>query len=115
METRLINLTPHTVTLFCSGHTPLTLPASDDPARVPLKSTVVGFLKIGTSTVPLVETRLGSGNLPDAAAGVWYVVSEMTCRAHPERSDLVYPDDLVRSSDGRRVLGCRRLARHQQP
>ncbi|QPL06691.1 hypothetical protein ID810_10340 [Actinomyces respiraculi] len=47
--------------------------------------------------------------LPDPRPGVLYVTSRVVAEHHPNRTDLVWPDDLVRDAAGQ-VVAARRLA-----
>jgi hypothetical protein len=49
-------------------------------------------------------------DLPDPQPGVILIVSRMTCEAKPQRTDLVYPEGIVRSPDGV-PIGCRKFGR----
>ncbi|ALD00769.1 hypothetical protein AM609_11475 [Actinomyces sp. oral taxon 414] len=48
--------------------------------------------------------------LPDPRPGTVYVTSRVVAEHFPERTDLVWPDDLIRDADGQ-VVAARRLAK----
>ncbi|MBY6277852.1 MAG: hypothetical protein CWE10_16985 [Symbiobacterium thermophilum] len=107
---RLVNLTPHPVTLIVGDQT-LTIPPEPTPARCSETRTVVGSVEVDGLEVPV--TRVGFGQvqgLPAPREGVLYVVSRMVAEACRDRADLVIPDDLVRDAEGR-IIGARSLAR----
>lgn len=107
---RLVNLTPHPVTLLVGDRT-LMIPPEPTPARCSETRSVVGTVEVDGLEVPV--TRVGFGQvqgLPAPREGVLYVVSRMVAEACRDRADLVIPDDLVRDAEGR-IIGARSLAR----
>ncbi|WP_235925197.1 hypothetical protein [Actinomyces marmotae] len=119
----LINLTPHDVVVDPGdGTTPVRFPASgmvprlllSEPSRQAL--TVVDPARPddpdAAVALPLVVGATWQGidpPLPDARPGVLYVTSRVVAEHYPDRTDLVWPDDLVRDADGQ-VVAARRLA-----
>jgi hypothetical protein len=107
------NLTPHAVDLF-QGDTRTTYPV-DGPA--PRVTTIERFDvplhdDRNNITVPTVVSILSDTitDLPDPQHGVVLIVSRMTAEADPTRTDLVYPEGIVRSPDGV-PIGCRKFGR----
>jgi hypothetical protein len=101
---KLINLTPHEITL-CGKK----ISASGTLARVAMTRKQVGQLDIDGTIVPIYSTILGAvTGLPDAVDGVSYFVSGQVRSELPERRDLYSPADLVRDSAGI-VIGCNSL------
>lgn len=106
---RLINLTPHSVTLWRGQDPALTLPPVGRFARlledwVPGRPLLMGEVEVAIAAV----TYRGVEDLPDPMDGVAFVVSRVLAAAVPERSDLYFPAEEVRDAAGR-VIGCRRL------
>ncbi|MFD0776929.1 hypothetical protein ACFQZ2_23585 [Streptomonospora algeriensis] len=107
MRVPLVNLTPHEVTIFDSDdRVVVRCPAADKPVRVAVDRCEIG--RIGG--IPVFSEDYGRAMLPAPTLGVWYIVSSTVALAHPERSDLLVPTDLVRSSDGT-IVGCKALGR----
>lgn len=103
----LLNLTPHPVTVYGTGnHVMLRCPPAASPVRVAVARTDAGQI----DGIPVVVERRGTAELPAPADGVGLIVSLPVALAHPERSDLLVPTDLVRSPEGT-VIGCRALSR----
>ncbi len=127
-ETCLVNLTPHEVTILgMDGGPGVVLAGSGSVPRL--------VLSPGTTTIVTVAGEPGPGAaagtvriavdhgqrlvgidppLPDPQPGVLYVTSRVVAEHAPERTDLVWPNDLVRDSQGRPV-GARGLAALHPP
>ena len=102
---RLINLTPHEVTIMGEDNHPvLTLP-SESVLRLSEKRTKVGEV----SKIPVFRKEFGGTELPPCREGVFYIVSLPVAQAFPEREDFLIPDELVRDERGR-VIGARAFA-----
>lgn len=120
----IINLTPHTVTVYSTddvtnnGHgsfvlrdemaTPrlIVLPSEDGPARAVTKEEQAGVV----DGVPVYRTHFGEvENLPPHTKGTFYIVSAIAAQAARRcgrtTDDLLIPSRLVRSADGT-VIGC---------
>jgi hypothetical protein len=94
---KLINLTPHPVTV--AG---ITIAPEATPARCGEVTTPEGALTVDEATVPVFAVRLGEvTGLPDEAPDVCYVVSRPVAEAQPWRSDLLIPHLPVRVGSGR--------------
>lgn len=109
---RLINLTPHPLTLIGADGTVLVDQAPDGPmARCAEDRRDLGAVTITDGiTVPLRSVGFGAvTGLPAPRDGVLYVVSRSTAET-ARRDDVVYPDEQVRDESGR-IIGCRALAR----
>lgn len=103
---KLINLTPHSLTVLRADGSAVTLPPSGTVARCTVTGARVG--EIGG----IVLTRTSVGivtDMPAPAEGVMYVVSLVVRTALPGRTDIASPGELVRGPDGQPV-GCRGLA-----
>lgn len=110
---RLINLTPHTVTVQL-GEKVVEFPPSGQIARVGVEYTPtdeVGGIPVVRATTGAVE------GLPDPAEGVYYIVSAMVAQALPQRHDLLAPDTgagAVRDETGR-IIAVTRFVRYDTP
>ena len=105
----LVNLTPHTITIFTDecGHD---IP-SEGVARVKTESRVVGDI----NGIPVVETTYGEiEGLPEPKDGTIYIVSGLVRAAlNGTRDDVVSPDTgptAVRNDKGQ-IVGVTRLTR----
>lgn len=107
---RLVNLTPHEVHVHGIDGT-LRLPVTPSVTRLPVERDPVGVVEVGGVRIPLTVSILnGTPQLPEPEPGVLLVVSRAVAEALPERSDLVFPDQLIRDENGV-VTGCRALGR----
>lgn len=114
---KLVNLTPHPIN-FMNG---LVLFPEKDPVRLEEKivKRIEGFQtledpetwypegyptheKHTIDTVPIIQKRWGSGNLPVPRKGVRYIVSALVANAYPERKDLLCPST-IKDCDGNTV------------
>ncbi len=114
---RIVNLCPHEIDLRPPGGGEVTIPPAPHPARAEVDRDVPQLVDCevdghgATASVPVVEARMGEvRDLPEAAPGTWLVVSYPVAYSHPERRDLLVPEDLVRDERGV-VVACRSLAR----
>lgn len=107
---KIINLTPHDVTLVISEERSVTFPTY---------STVRPIPRVSTKTVsdgdidgyPLTRTQYGEvEDLPEPKEGTWYIVSALVAGRCPDRTDLVIPNEAVRDDKGR-IIGCRSFGR----
>ena len=101
----MLNLTPHAIVL--GG---VTIPPTGQVARVEMAETETGTGPDGqTGHVAVIVQRPGRVlDLPDAEAGVTYLVSQMVAVALPARRDLYFPARMVRDTAGR-VVGATAL------
>jgi hypothetical protein len=111
---RLVNLCPHEIDLILDDGQEVVLPACAKPARASMDRRLERVIRLDlddeTVEVPVSSVELGEVHeLPDPVAGTWYVVSLVVAYAHPERDDLLVPDDLVRDEQGR-VIACQALS-----
>jgi hypothetical protein len=108
MTTLIKNLTPHTVTIIKStGEQIIYMPTGVIP-RLSTKTIQVGAV----DGIPITSTVFGDvQDMPDAVQDVYLIVSRMVLSALPNRSDLLVPNELVRSDKGM-IIGCRSLAKN---
>jgi hypothetical protein len=108
---KLINLTPHPITIEPAGYIAETIPPTAPPARVKTVTTQLGVVR----GVPIVAETLGAvEGLPDPTDGVCYIVSGMVRAAVPDRADVLSPGALIRDDAGR-VVGCASLIGNGAP
>lgn len=110
MESRIVNLTPHTVTLV-TDEDQFDLPPSGQVARCSPTTKVVDVLQVGGMNVPIRVTWMGEvSGLPEPEDGVLYLVSRVVAETLSQRGDLIITDDTVRDDNGR-IVGCRAFGR----
>jgi len=105
MDTRIINLTPHTVTLVC-GQLTVEIPPSGQVARVSATAQQVGSVEIDGFSFPVVKTVFGDvQGLPEPQEDTVYIVSTLVLSAAQGRNDLVAPNTgaAIRDADGKIV------------
>ena len=104
---RIVNLTPHPVTLVTAGGDEVVVQPEATPARIPATTTPAGDV----NGIPVVEEALGDADsvLPAPQPGVVYVVARPVAERASHRSDLLVPTQVERV-DGRPVRA-RALAR----
>lgn len=90
---KIINLTPHDVTLVTTGGDEVVIPPEAAPVRIPTETTPVGDV----NGIPLVREELGDANsvLPAPQPGVVYVVSRPVAE-RANRPDLLVPTSVER-------------------
>ena len=118
----LRNLTAHEIVLHTEDGTRLHLPAAPTvPRLIREGGSTTDLTAVGPEgaahpvTVAVGERVTGlEPALPEPEEGVLLVTSRVVATFHPERTDLVWPDDLLRDEAGR-VVGARRLARLSPP
>lgn len=111
---KIINLTPHAITVLRDGEEIAVYEASGCLARCESKTGVVGEI----AGIPLTETRFGKlylvdkgkvrHELPEIQDGTFYIVSALVARA-AQREDFVIVNDTVRDDSGR-IVGCQSFA-----
>src|SRR5690554_2358714 len=104
---RIINLTPHAVTLVTASGDEVVVPPQETPVRIPTTPTPAGEV----NGIPVVVKRLGDADsvLPEPQPGTVYVVARPVAERAGHRTDLVVPTRVERV-DGRPVRA-RALAR----
>jgi len=105
MEKKLVNLTPHTVTLVCGNKT-VDIQPSGQVARVSATAQQVGTITIDGFDFPVVKTVFGDvQGLPEPAENTIYIVSTLVLSAAQGRNDLVAPNTgaAIRDADGKIV------------
>jgi hypothetical protein len=106
MAVKLVNLTPHPVTIRV-GEVELTVPPSGKIARVKEEVITVGEVEVEGVKIPLRVKRLAEEveNLPPPEEGKVYIASFLAAQAAwaAGRKDVVATGDPVRDEQGRIV------------
>ena len=104
---RIVNLTPHPVTLVSTGGDEVVIPPEENPVRIPTTTAPAGEI----NGIPLVTEQLGDANsvLPAPQPGVVYVVARPVAERASHRTDLVVPTNVERVNG--RPVRARALAR----
>jgi len=110
---KLVNLTPHAITLFVDGGT-ITIPPSGEVLRAEETSTIQFHLTLQEGEVPVKKMEYGAPNfVPAQMPDTYYIVSALAAQAlrrhHPDRNDFLVVADAVRDDQGR-IIGARALA-----
>lgn len=101
---KLINLTPHKVSVYDKEGKLIEVFQSEGNARV---SETVVEVESKANGVPCFQRKLGTvEGLPVESDDTMYIVSFMIKLACPGRHDLLVPGELVRNENGN-ILGCR--------
>lgn len=125
MNTVIINLTPHTVTMLRSDNTVQMRYDSDGIARcreVVTQLPALPFDPFGdcgmSDQFPLVTKSFADvdGLPPSHPEKPWlrYIVSQIVMDACADRFDLLVPSDVQRGPDGQ-VIGCRAFSTRSRP
>lgn len=109
---KIINLTPHAVTLI-AGDEEIKF-ESQGVARAKQVETAAGEMEICGQVVSTVRMEYGEPEgLPEPKAGVYYIVSYITTMAAKANgrgtNDLLMTADLVRNEEGQ-IVGCRKFS-----
>jgi hypothetical protein len=107
LEQKIINLTPHPLTLVGDNGT-LQVPPSGQLARLAVTRTALDSVTIDGVTLPVSRPSLGEiTGLPPAEEGVILIVSALVAEA-ANRADVYSPGELLRSPEGV-VIGAKGL------
>ena len=111
---KIVNLTPHAITVLKNGEEIAVYDASGCIARCESDTVTVGEI----AGIPLTETRFGKlylidrdrvkHELPEQQDGTFYIVSALVARV-AQREDFIIVDDTVRDDNGR-IVGCQSFA-----
>jgi hypothetical protein len=110
---KIINLTPHAVTILAWCQTldgDTVIPPSGQVARCEEVTNPNGMIETEFGQIEFVQKSFGAVvGLPEQEPGTYLIVSMMVRQALPERKDLLSPGDLVRDTSGK-IVGCKNLA-----
>ena len=108
----ILNLTPHPIHVVERVQDTDTVVRTYNPVFPPARLVAMEVadqpLPDGTPTTRTVFGR--PVGLPDFSEGTMLIVSQLVKTACPDRTDLLVPSSVVRSSDGT-IIGCRSLGR----
>lgn len=100
---KLVNLTPHVISLVVDGETVVVAPEGT-VARVAQEETVKSVVVVDGVSVPVMETKFGEvEGLPDPEDDTLFIVSRLVKSAVPHRDDVVVPGRQLRDVEGRIV------------
>lgn len=117
--TRIINLTPHSISICINNKTVKYPPR--DVLRLKEEKELVGYIEeelisFGTYDdpyespvmvrIPVYKKRFIVENLPERRPDTLYIVSSIIAQLCSDRDDFIVPDDLIRDEQGR-VVGAR--------
>lgn len=102
---KIINCTPHPITVHNSDGTTLNLNPSGIIPRVQVNRTFLQ--KAGGADVYRPDFGQLTG-LPDRKTDTFFVVSSLLAASAPDRDDLLTPGNPIRDDQGR-VIGCKGL------
>jgi hypothetical protein len=110
----VVNLTGHPVDLADQnerGRIVTLEPSGARPPRADIAEVVIGTIRLGVVTLPLLWRPLrGTIDLPPAVPGRLLIVSNLVVLAEPGREDLVFPAQYARDTAGK-IVAARALAR----
>ena len=107
---KIINLTPHTLTFMDGANNVVLTVPSSGIARAAQTRVHVRHVDVDGVSLPVCRSSYGAvEGLPEMQDGVIYVVSALTAQACPDRPDVYITDDAVRDDAGR-IIGCRGIA-----
>lgn len=106
---KIINLTPHSVTLDPGGPSEITFPPTGVLARIRELKGELSHIRVNGTQVPVQPISYADEieGLTAPTEGVLYLVSRVTAAA-VDRPDLVFPQDELRDQHGQ-IIGCRAL------
>ena len=103
MEGKIINMTPHKVSVFDQDGNTIAVFEPVGLARCAQSTELIGNVNgISITTTVFGEVE----GLPEEQPGVYFIVSRLCLSACPDRHDLLVPNELVRDEDGN-IIGCR--------
>jgi len=104
---KLVNLTPHPVSIITSSGEMITILPEEKPARVVTVSVQLAVV----DGIQIIRQKLGDvENLPDPQDDTLLIVSQVVFAACGDRSDLVFPADFLRDVAGA-IIACRALSK----
>ena len=105
---KIVNCTPHAVTLMLKDGSQVIIPASNNLARCESRRATIYAFDNG---VEVHRTEMGDVyGLPEPVEGTYYLVSLLVAnKLKGERDDLLVTDEAVRGEDGK-IVGCKAFA-----
>ena len=97
MNKKIVNLTPHEMTLISADGTKTVIPPSGTVARAATVSEVIGSV----NGAPLVSMKHGEASgIPAPEADTLFLVSSIAAEGAKDRDDIVVATDFVRDDKG---------------
>lgn len=108
--TKLVNLTPHAITMMDDNENILlVIEPSGNVARVSVRTERTETFEIDGIALATSKSVYGKvEGLPETEDGVVYIVSSLVAQRVPEREDVFIPNESVRDAKGR-IIGCKSL------
>lgn len=101
----IINLTPHTVSIYLNNGDVLNIPSSGQ-ARAEEQKQQIDII----NNIPVYSIKYGNiTGLLEPQENTIYIVSQIVASTVPDRNDVYIVSDTVRDSEGK-IIGCRALA-----
>ena len=114
---KILNFTPHAVTVFDSDGDPLATYKPSGLARAKQSYVIVGQVEVEPESVPLKRITFGEvDGLPkDVDPDTYFIVSAITAQAaratnHPLADRLLVVADPVRNAEGQ-IIGCKAFSK----
>jgi hypothetical protein len=107
---KLINLTPHVITIHAGDKT-IVIKPSGIVARLMVARISLPTIEVDGITIPIASTVLRDlVDMPPPTEGIWYVASALVAQkcAQLDREDTFSPGELLRNEEGV-VIGCNGL------
>lgn len=106
---KLVNLTPHEITIHTWGAAQVVLPPSGSVARCAEERDHAFLLDVDGIAVEATRAHYGAiTGLPEPEPGVYYIVSAMVAQA-AKRGDVLCPGPAIRDEAGR-IVSCEGLS-----
>jgi len=111
---KLVNLTPHPLSLSTASGSIIKLPKSVNPARLAVTRHRLEDVTLNTGeTLEVNISQLGEiENLPEPQEGVVYVVSALVADS-ASRGDVMSPGELLRDGEGN-IVGAKGLCAYSR-
>jgi len=114
MNYRIVNKTPHAITLVTEDGETIEYEADKNPTRLVNAERRMGTINVNGFSVGSYETTDGEFvDLPPEKDNTLYIVSNLVKERLPNRNDLVTPTKFVRDEDGR-IIGAKGLKVHPE-
>ena len=105
---KIVNLTPHALSIYGEGEQVLNVPPSGNVARLAVTRQHLNPVIVDGVKLPVSRPTLGAiEGLPEPAANTIFVVSALVAEA-AKRPDVMSPGELIRDASGR-PIGARGL------
>lgn len=105
---QIINLTPHAIDIYLEDADNIRIYPDGTVARLETSTEVIGEV----DGIPITQTSFGPiTGLPEIkTTDTIYIVSSLIAQACQNRSDVYFPNEIIRDDQGR-IIGCKSLGR----